>query len=265
MWFDLFHKEKKLGLALGGGATRGFAHLGLLKYIDELGLKVSFLSGTSAGALVAVLYACGLSARQIEEKFGNYDWGKLLKPSFSLKGFSNNERISSIIPKGFQRFSDLHIPLTVVCADVLSGKKVLLNSGELGSAIAATTAVPGIYTPVEREGQILIDGMTVSNVPIAEVRAAGANLVIAGNVIPLQGPKESLSGVHIYLRSQDILQNSQLEYKKAQADIFIQLVPRYMPIIQMYHSMNEELIDMGYQEAKKALHNHKILLSQCRR
>ncbi len=177
-----------LGLALGGGGARGLAHIGVLKALEEADIQVDFLSGTSMGGIIAAGYASGLSADamvSIAHEYGHSRtlW-RLADPSLPREGLFRGERLYTYFEKLFKgsTFDDLRIPLTLVAVDLNSGEEVHLHQGSLAKAVRATVSVPGLLNPVQENGQCLVDGALLNNLPTDVVRAMGADIVLAVDV-----------------------------------------------------------------------------------
>ncbi len=173
----------KLGIALGGGGARGFAHLGILKVLTELGYDFSVVSGTSIGSLVGACYAAD-RLKELENTGRSIrllDIPLLLSPSWSMHGaFSGKnimQRLSEVI--GVQRIEDLPKKYAAVSCDLSSGEKVIQTTGELSSAIRASISIPAVFTPVVRDGKVLVDGSLVDPVPVQACRMLGADFVVA--------------------------------------------------------------------------------------
>jgi NTE family protein len=157
-----------LGLALGGGAFRGTAHLGVLKALEEEGLRPGFLCGTSAGAMAAAFYAFGMAPEEIRNVARNLRWLKATNFTFSKLGLLSNNEIGKFIEKylGEVLIEDSSIPLAIVAADISTGEKVVFKTGSLATAIMASTCIPGVFMPTQVDGRMLVDGAIVENVPI---------------------------------------------------------------------------------------------------
>jgi NTE family protein len=179
--------RKKVGLALSGGAARGFAHLGVLKVLVAHGIPIDFIAGTSAGSFAGGAFASGLSVEQIIEIGKESGWLKLGKFAFSAKGLLSNAPMGEIIKAKFPhtRFEDLPIPFAAVVCDLETGDEIVLKEkGDVAFAIRASCAIPGVFVPLEDErGRILIDGGAVAPVPTKAVRKMGAEIIIAVDVI----------------------------------------------------------------------------------
>ena len=209
-------KKPKIGLVLSGGGAKGFAHIGVLKVLEEAGIKIDYIGGTSMGAVVGGLYASGYNAAQIDSIFQATDFTKLINDFIprSSKNFyeRRNEELYAIvlpfnkmkigIPEALSKgmynynllsritrnvrhindFNKLPIPFLCIGTNIENGKEVLLNKGNLAQAMIASSAFPSLFSPVEIDGEILVDGGVVNNYPIEEVRKLGADIIIGVDV-----------------------------------------------------------------------------------
>ncbi len=180
-------ERKKVGLALSGGAARGFAHLGVLKVLEEHNIPIDLIAGTSAGSFAGAAFASGLKAVEIIEMSRLVTWLKMAGFSYSPKGFLTNVPMGNFIKKHFPRdnFETLKIPFAAVACDLETGEEVILkDSGELAFAIRASCAIPGVFVPLEDgNGKKLIDGGVVAPIPTKVVSSLGAEIVIAVDVL----------------------------------------------------------------------------------
>ncbi len=173
-----------LGLALGSGAARGMAHIGVLHALAEAGLSLGVIAGASIGALVGGVYAAG-RLQKFADVMSGLDWRKsarfFLEASFARSGLIEGTRVIEFLVQilGPHRIEDLHIAFAAVATDLMSGREVILSEGDLIEAIRASIAVPGIFTPVKRRDGLLADGGLVNPVPVSVCRALGADRVIA--------------------------------------------------------------------------------------
>jgi NTE family protein len=181
-FFDFLRKKNpKIGLALSGGATRGAAHIGVLQVLEREGIRPSFVAGTSAGALVGAAYCAGIPLEEISRMFLKMSWPTLLKPSiFRPLSLFDTTPMEEYIRKniGDCEFKDLQIPFSAIACDIVTGERVILNNGPLAPAARASAAIPGLFSPVEIDGRLLVDGGTVDNFPALQVKAMGADYVI---------------------------------------------------------------------------------------
>jgi NTE family protein len=177
---------KKVGLALSGGAARGFAHLGVLKVLADHNIPVDYVSGTSAGSIAGAAFASGMSVEQIIEMGREMSWFRMTKLAYSTKGILSNAAMGEFFRKNFpfDNFEDLPIPFAAVATDLETGEEVVLKEkGDLITAIQASCAIPGIFMPIFVDGRMLIDGGVVAAVPTKAVQKLGAEIVIAVDVI----------------------------------------------------------------------------------
>jgi NTE family protein len=183
---------KKIGLALGGGAARGLAHIGVLEVLEKEGIPVDMIAGTSAGALVGALYAQGRSASRIKELALDTGWRRmvsLIDLALPKSGFIEGRKIKNLLKSiiGDINFNELKIPLSCVATDIHSGEEVVISDGPVLEGVRASISVPVIFTAVKWRDRYLVDGGLVNPVPVGTVREMGADLVIAVNVIPTMG------------------------------------------------------------------------------
>ncbi len=185
-WFR--RRPRRLGLALSGGGVRGLAHIGVLKVLDEAEIPIWAIAGTSAGGLIGALYAAGISPQQIEAEALRMASPRRLLPFFNralpFRGILSAQRVTEYLESFLDdlTFDQLRIPLAVVAVDLNSGQKVVLNEGRVVDAVRATTALPGLLSPVQREGQLLVDGGLLDNLPADVVRQMGAERVVAVDI-----------------------------------------------------------------------------------
>lgn len=178
-------ERKKIGLALSGGAARGFAHLGVLKVLAEHEIPIDFIAGTSAGSIAGAAFAAGLSVEEIVAFGKKMSWFRMTGFSYSPKGLLSTAPLGTFIEQHFpvKNFEDLTIPFAAVACDLETGDEVVLKeTGDLALAIRASCTVPGVFAPVQYEGKWLIDGGVTSLVPTEAVRDLGAEIVIAVDV-----------------------------------------------------------------------------------
>jgi len=185
--FGISHRPR-VGLALSGGGARGLAHIGVLKVLEREGIPIGYLAGTSAGGLVAALYAAGLSAVEIAEEGLRLSSLRhlisLLDYCLPRRGLLSGDKMEEYLGQwlGDLTFDQLQLPLSLVTVDLNEGRKVVLREGPVLEAVRATIAVPGLLAPVVRNGQLLVDGGLLDNLPVDVVRQMGANVVIGVDI-----------------------------------------------------------------------------------
>jgi len=176
----------KIGLALGGGGARGFAHIGVLKALEKNNIKIDFISGTSMGAIVGAFYAAGIPLEKLEKLVTVTDWKKifsLLDPKFK-DGLFGGEKFSLFLKKelGDLEFKHLFKKLIVTATDFTTAKTKIFKSGKIIPALRASSSLPIIFNPVNTKKEVLIDGCFSLPVPVEPLFSAGADLVIAVNL-----------------------------------------------------------------------------------
>lgn len=258
-------KRPRVGLALSGGAARGAAHVGVLKVLLEAGVPVDCVAGTSAGALVGGAFAAGLSIAELAEFGRTMRWRDFGKLTFSRLGVQSNARMEDYIRARFPitRFEDLTIPFAAVATNIQTGEAVVMrDAGDLAFAIRASCAVPGWYVPVtDAQGRQLVDGGLVANVPSAQARALGAEVVIAVDVnsegAKFLGPPASAIGV--LLQSMLFVQRTATLHQWREANVVI--LPKVGHIRWDEMARAEELIVAGEEAARESLTAIRQLLT----
>jgi NTE family protein len=177
-------ERKKVGLALSGGAARGFAHLGVVKVLAEHQIPIDYIAGTSAGSIVGAAVASALNVDEIIEIGKQMSWFKVSGFPYSAKGLLSNAPMGDLLRKNlpYENIEDLPIPFAAVACALETGEAVVLDKGDLPDAVRASCAIPGVFVPVSYEGKHLIDGGVVSLVPTKTVKKMGAEVVIAVDV-----------------------------------------------------------------------------------
>lgn len=182
----IFEKKLKIGLALGGGGPKGLAHIGIIKVLEENNIPIDFIAGTSMGAMVGGFYAYEKNIKQVEKMaidINRRTMFSLLDLSFS-QGVIGGRKIANFIKKNIDsvRFDDLKVPFSAVATNLKSGEAVVMNKGDVSTAIRASISLPLIFKPIRRDGILLCDGGLSSPVPVEVVKNMGADLVIAVNL-----------------------------------------------------------------------------------
>ena len=177
-------KPPKIGLALGGGAARGFAHIGVIQVLEEAGIQADLVVGTSAGSLVAALHASGKSGREMGLLAQTMDEGAITDWSFPGRGLIRGEALARYVREqtGARTIEQMKLPLGIVATDLDSGAAILFQRGDTGAAVRASSAVPAVFQPVRIGSREYVDGGLVSPVPVRFARQMGAQLVIAVDI-----------------------------------------------------------------------------------
>lgn len=185
--FKQNNQSMKVGLALGSGAARGLTHIGALKAIEEKGIKISYISGTSIGALIGGAYALGFSVEELEKIALQTDWklmAKLFSPTLPLRSLANSSYLTEFLNTlyGNKSFEDLIIPFSAVTTDIQTGKMVVIDDGELMTAVRASVSMPIVFSPVTYGKYKLVDGGLVNPTPVDIVKNMKMDKVIAVNL-----------------------------------------------------------------------------------
>lgn len=250
-------ENMQIGLALSGGAARGFAHLGVLKVLAEHQIPIHAVAGTSAGAMAAGAFACGVTPNELFEFGKLLRWRGLGRLTLSRGGFQTNlpfeEFLRATLP--ITRFEDLPIPFAAVATDLQTGDAVVMkDTGDIPFAIRASCTLPGLYVPViDGKGRQLVDGGLVANIPVDAAQGLGANFIIAVDVnaegAKFLGTPQSAFG--ILMQSFVLVQRSIAARDLRHADIVIR--PRIGHIRWDEITRAEELMRHGEESAREAI------------
>jgi len=187
-------RKKRIGLALGAGSARGFAHIGVLSILEKHGIRPDFVSGTSIGAAVGALYCSGMSPEYLKRLAISTEWQDLLDFTIPKTGVIAGNKVEEYIQALTNncKFTDLRIPLRVVATDIKNAHKVVFSQGNVAKAVRASISIPGVFSPVIIDSRELVDGGLVDPIPIEVVRNMGADIVIAVDI------SKDLTEVHIH-------------------------------------------------------------------
>lgn len=287
----------KVGLVLSGGGAKGLAHIGALKVIEEAGIEIDYIGGTSMGAIVGALYASGYSAQQLDSIFYALDFTELIqdevprgaktfyekddderyalglpfdgfKVSFP-QAFSGGQNIYNELVrllfhvKDVQSFNKLPIPFLCIATDVETGEGILLDHGYLPEAITASGTFPSLFEPMEIDGRVLIDGGVVNNFPVDEIRALGADIIIGVDVQHGLAKRNDLnSATEILLQINNFRTVRDMEEKREKVDLYIHPEMEAYSVIDF--ELGPEIIALGETEARKKLPELQKLNAQLR-
>lgn len=240
-------KALKIGLALGGGAARGFAHVGVIAVLEEAGLKPQLVVGTSAGSLVAALYASGKTSAQLQQTALNMeevaitDWMLPIVGRGMFRGDALARYVNELVAG--RLLENMVIPLGVVATDLGTGNAVLFQRGDTGTAVRASSAVPAVFVPVKINGRDYVDGGLVSPVPVRFARQMGADVVIA---VDISNPPEANTAdgtLQILLQTFAIMGKSINQYEMAGADVVVR--PSLVGLKSADFTSRQRAIDAG--------------------
>jgi NTE family protein len=246
-------EQPKIGLALGSGGARGFAHLGVIKVLKDEGIPIHLIAGSSMGALVGCFYGAGIEMDRLYKLSTAFKRKYFLDFTVPKMGFITGKKVKEFI-KVFthgKNIEELSIPLGVVATDLLTGEKVVFRNGPVSDAVRASISIPGIFVPEKYNGRILVDGGVSDRVPVSVAREMGADIVIAVDVSRVKRNAEITSIYDVIMQSIDIMQNEIVTTRKIAADIMIR------PPVDQYSSRAftniDEIIAIGEEETKKQL------------
>ncbi|MBT8149398.1 MAG: patatin-like phospholipase family protein [Gammaproteobacteria bacterium] len=247
------YSSRKIGLALGGGAVLGAAHIGVLKALEENDIQIDSITGTSIGAFVAALHAFGISAREIEVIVTELGWLDISKLALSKYGVLSNEKLGKAMREiiGDVSFSDAKIPLAVIATNIASGNPVVLNQGDVATATMASTCVPGVFAPVELDGQMLVDGGLVENVPLSPLRDMGANFIIGVDLNAKRQYEQPGDMIDVLMNALDIAIDNSTRLQTKNVDLLI--TPEVFHFSRTDRDNIEHLVSEGYKAAAPQL------------
>ncbi len=257
-------KPLRIGLALGGGAARGFAHVGVIAVLEEAGLKPQIVVGTSAGSLVAALYATGKTSAQLQQTALNIeeaaitDW---MLPIFG-RGMFRGEALARYVNEltANRLIENMTIPLGIVATDLNSGQAVLFQKGDTGTAVRASSAVPAVFVPVRINGRDYVDGGLVSPVPVRFARQMGADIVVAVDISNPPEANPATDTLQILLQTFAIMGKSINQYELRDADVVVR--PSLVGLKSADFSARQRAMDAGRAAMLAALPALKAKLAQ---
>ena len=278
-------QEPKVGLVLSGGGAKGLAHIGAIRAIEESGVKIDYIAGTSMGAIIGGLYASGYNARQLDSIFRQTDFQKLIqdvlpRDSKTFKERENSEKYAFIFPfdkfkltfpsgisKGQniynllaqltqhveeEEFSKLDIPFFCIATDIETGEEIVLDRGNLAQALSASGAIPSLFRPVTVGNRSLSDGGIVNNYPIEKLKQKGLDLIIGVDVQDsLMSKQELKSGLSIMTQVNNFRTIKAMELKRKLTDIYIRPDIKDFSVLSFDDGMN--IINQGYEAGLKEL------------
>lgn len=238
----------KVAIALGGGAARGFAHVGVIKALEAQGIVPDIVVGTSAGSVVGALYASGLSGFELQQVALGMEEDMLSDWTLPNRGVLRGEALQAFINQRVKQrtMQRLPKPLGVVATDLQSGDKVLFRTGDTGMAVRASSAVPGVFQPVEISGRDYVDGGLTSPVPVQSARAMGADFVIAVDISNVNRREKLAGTVDVLLQTFAIMGHTLSSHELKDADVVIR------PKTAVLSTMDFESRHLAILEGEKA-------------
>lgn len=243
----------RVGLALSGGFARGIAHIGVLRVLEEHHIPVDLIAGTSVGALIGVAYSSGTTLNEMEEQAKVTRFADFGRWTLSRLGLASNQKLEEFLARftTAKRFEDLRIPMVIVATDLGAGNTVYFTQGDLGIAVRASCAYPGLFVPITLNGRFLMDGFLTESVPVEGARRGGADIVIAVNLSSRMVEAKPKSMFEVIGRAFSIVQQSTEVTWRRGADVVIE--PQVMQVLWDEFSRTPELIAAGESAARLAL------------
>lgn len=255
-------EHPKIGLALGSGGARGFAHLGVIKALSDAGIPIHLIAGSSMGALVGSFYGAGIDLDRLYKLSTAFKRKYFLDFTVPKMGFISGKKVKDFI-RVFthgKNIEDLSIPIGIVATDLLTGEKVIFKQGPVAEAVRASISIPGIFVPEKYLGRILIDGGVTDRVPVSVAKEMGADIVIAVDVSMVKRNAEISSIYDVIMQSIDIMQMEIVNSREITADVMIR------PPVENYSSRAftniEEIIKIGVEETNRHLKQIETVIEQ---
>jgi NTE family protein len=243
----------RIGLALGGGAARGFAHIGVIQVLEEAGITVDLVVGTSAGSLVAALYAAGRNGGMLARLALAMDESAITDWAFPGRGLIRGEALARYVREqtGGKPIEQLARPLGIVATDLDNGQAMLFQRGDVGTAVRASSAVPAIFQPVKIGTREYVDGGLVSPVPVRFARQMGAELVIAVDISSPPDGNATSDPFKLLLQTFAIMGRTINQWELQDADVVLR--PRLLGVSSADFGARQRAIDAGRAAATAAL------------
>ncbi|HEX5424515.1 MAG TPA: patatin-like phospholipase family protein [Candidatus Acidoferrales bacterium] len=243
----------RVGVALGGGFARGIAHVGVLRALHEYGIPVDVIAGTSVGALIAAAYASGSTTEEMERQGSATRFSDFGRWTISRMGMASNERLEDFLRKFtvLHRFEDMKLPLGIVATDLLTGQSAYFTTGEIGPALRASCAYPGLFLPLAIDDRVVVDGFLTEQVPALCARSMGAQVVISVNLEPGLLHTRPRNTIEVISRSFSILQTTARQPWRDATDVLIE--PDVHDILWDEFVRTPELVAAGFAATKAAL------------
>lgn len=260
--------KKKLGFALGAGGSRGVAHIGFLRAMEESGIKPDFIAGTSMGSVVGACYAKGLTTEKMQEIVKKLKFSDIFDLSLNPIGngaLLRSQKMRKQLEKylGNDKFSDLKIPFACVAIDMISGKSIVLNNQDdsVCTSVIASSSIPSIFKPIQKDNMLLVDGGVLCRVPVSVVRDMGADVVVAVDVLgEVRKCDKKYNVFSVMSRLFEICDCEMVKYKikEQKPDLFIE--PDLGDMSQYKFKDIDFAIEKGYETGKNYAQKIKDLI-----
>jgi NTE family protein len=258
--FSIFSKQRpmpKIALVLGGGAARGFAHVGVIRVLEREKIPIDMIVGTSVGSLIGAIYAYDVNSFELEwsaftlerEDIFDYDLMTVFSGMGAAKGEKLEEFVREKVP--VENIEDLKIPFSAVATDLKRGTRVILDRGPVARAVRASCALPGVFQPVEHQGTLLVDGGVLDNLPVSVARERGADMVIAVDIGVDIENRDISNLIEVIFQSLNIMAAESVRRRKQEADVLIS--PAVGGVGMMDFGQKKVCMQAGIEAARQAL------------
>jgi NTE family protein len=249
--------KPKIALVLGGGAARGFAHIGVIRALEQEKIPIDLIVGTSVGSLIGAIYASDLNSFELEwtafslEKDSIFDYG--IMNAFSGMGLATGDKLEEFVRTKIPtpNIENLKLPFVAVATDLNRGTRVVLDHGSVAKAVHASSAIPGVFNPVDHQGRLLVDGGVMDNIPIAVAREKGADIVIAVDISENVANFNITNLVDVMLQAVNIMFNENVRNKKKDADVLI--APQVGSVAMLDFTQKKRCMQAGIEATQKAM------------
>jgi NTE family protein len=247
----------KVALVLGGGAARGFAHIGVIRVLEQEKIPIDMIVGTSVGSLIGAIYAGNLNSFELEwtafslQRDDLLDYG--IFSAFTAMGPVKGDKLEAFVRNKvpIENIENLKLPFAAVATDLNRGTRVVLDHGSVAKAVRASSAIPGVFNPVEYQGKLLVDGGVVDNVPSSVARERGADIVIAVDISENVVNFNITNMVDVMLQAVTIISNENTKYRRKDADVLIS--PDVGNVGMLDFTQKKRCMQAGIEAAQKAV------------
>jgi len=249
--------KPKVALVLGGGAARGFAHVGVIRALEQEQIPIDLIVGTSVGSLIGAIYASDANSFELEwtafkiEKDSIMDYGFM--SAFAGMGAAKGEKLEEFVRAKvpIMNIEGLKIPFAAVATDLNRGKRVVLDRGSVARAVRASSAIPGVFMPVDHQGKLLVDGGVVDNIPVSVARERGADMIIAVDIGENVINFDITNVIDVMLQAITIMSAENAKTRKREADILI--APKVGDVGMLDFTQKKRCMQAGIEATKKMM------------
>jgi NTE family protein len=258
--FSFFSEQRpmpRIALVLGGGAARGFAHVGVIRVMEREKIPIDMIVGTSVGSLIGAIYAYDVNSFELEwsaltlerDDVFDYDLRTVLTGMGAAKGEKLEEFVKAKVP--IENIEDLKIPFAAVATDLNRGTRVVLDRGPVARAVRASCAIPGVFPPVEHQGTLLVDGGVLDNIPVPVARERGADIIIAVDISVNVVNEDITNLIEVIVQSVNIMAAENMRSRKMAADVLI--APDVPGVGMMDFGQKKLCVQAGIEATQKAM------------